>query len=80
MRRHSKVKGFDIFQEYIFEEENMMRDHPDPFGEGLERLKRGDIPNAVLLFEAAVQNNPERAEVGFLVKIYFKFKIKIKLI
>jgi peroxin-5 len=41
-----------------------MIDHPDPLDAGIERLKAGDIPRAVLLFEAAVQKDPENAEVS----------------
>lgn len=38
-----------------------MRDTEDAFEEGKRRLEQGDIPSAVLCFEAACQASPENA-------------------
>uniref|UniRef100_A0A0L8GL28 Uncharacterized protein n=1 Tax=Octopus bimaculoides TaxID=37653 RepID=A0A0L8GL28_OCTBM len=52
----------ELYQDYKFASENPLLQQKDPFNAGLEKLKKGDIPNAVLLFEAAVQKDASHAE------------------
>ena len=41
-------------QEYEFAQENPYQNTEDAFQKGLEKLKEGDLPSAILYFEAAV--------------------------
>ena len=65
------LHGLCVLQDYTFRENNTLLDHPDPFNAGKEKLKAGDIPGSVLLFEAAVQKNPEHVEVALQIIVCF---------
>lgn len=56
-----------IAQEYAFTEGNVMLENKSALEIGKEKLKMGDIPGAVLCFEAAAQQNPDSAEAWFLL-------------
>jgi len=51
-----------ILQIYAYSSENPFEGMQDSFEEGIRRMKIGDLSNAVLLFEADVQQNPEHAD------------------
>lgn len=56
-----------LFQEYNFSENNPMFDVNNPLARGKEFLEEGDLPSAVLCFEAAVKKEPESVEAWFLL-------------
>ncbi|XP_050345501.1 peroxisomal targeting signal 1 receptor [Nymphalis io] len=56
-----------IPKEYSFTEGNVMLENKSALEIGKEKLRMGDIPGAVLCFEAAAQQQPDSAEVWFLL-------------
>lgn len=56
-----------FIQPYRFEEENPYKDNDNPLEEGKKRLMASDIPAAALLFETAVQKQPDNPEAWYLL-------------
>ncbi|XP_035226649.1 peroxisomal targeting signal 1 receptor-like [Stegodyphus dumicola] len=56
------LENCDPYKEYTFTSKNPFMEVTDAFAEGLEKLGSGDLPSAVLLFEAAVQKDPEHIQ------------------
>ncbi|KAF2883132.1 hypothetical protein ILUMI_23049 [Ignelater luminosus] len=60
---------YDPYKEYEFNEENPMQNIPGPLEKGKELLERGDLPGAVLCFEAAARQDPNCVEAWQLLGI-----------
>ena len=63
----SEFESSEPFLEYEFRQENPLFEHPNPLEEGKVKLAEGDVPSAVLLFEAAASQNPENVEAWTLL-------------
>ena len=55
------------YEDYIFRDNNPLKDMQDCLETGKLKLAEGDLPSAVLLFEAAAQQQPDNPEVWFLL-------------
>lgn len=58
---------YDPFKDYEFHETNPMKELPNALAEGKKRLEAGDLPSAVLCFEAAVQQDENNSEAWLLL-------------
>ena len=61
------TSSYEPFKEYNFADDNQMKNHPNALEEGKKMLEAGDLPSAVLLFEAAVQQFPDNVEAWQLL-------------
>lgn len=59
----------DTLQDYSFTPNNEMESLENPLAEGKRRLENGELPTAVLCFEAAVKQDSSNAEAWQLLGI-----------
>jgi peroxin-5 len=60
---NNRLGADPIIQEYLFEEENLFQDQPNPFEEGVRIMNEGgNLSLAALAFEAAVQKHPDHVD------------------
>ncbi|XP_022161111.1 peroxisomal targeting signal 1 receptor isoform X2 [Myzus persicae] len=62
-----EMKNADRKKEYTFTPDNEMDSIENPLTEGKRRLENGELPSAVLCFEAAVKQDPSNAEAWQLL-------------
>ncbi|KAK0632892.1 hypothetical protein B0T14DRAFT_491164 [Immersiella caudata] len=60
---NGRIGADPVIHDYLFEEENLFQDQPNPFEEGVRIMSEGgNLSLAALAFEAAVQKNPEHTD------------------
>lgn len=59
--------NYSLCLQYSFESENPYQNHSDPFNIGLQKKAEGDLPSAILLFEAALQKDPDHMKAWELL-------------
>lgn len=58
-----RLGNVPVAGQYLFEEENLFKDRPDPFQEGIQIMRDGgNLSLAALAFEAATQRDPSHVE------------------
>lgn len=58
-----RISTDPIIEEYMFEEDNLFKDQPNPFEEGVRIMDEGgNLSLAALAFEAAVQKDPKHVD------------------
>ncbi|CAH1738145.1 unnamed protein product [Aphis gossypii] len=62
-----EMKNAERKKEYSFTPDNEMDSIENPLTEGKRRLENGELPSAVLCFEAAVKHDPSNAEAWQLL-------------
>jgi len=62
-----EANGFAQYEKYTFQEGNQLPTGENSLEDGKKKLEEGDLPSAILLFEAASQHSPENAEAWYLL-------------